>query len=936
MKPLFRLLLALSFVLFSSCGWNTSKEKYHWVESFEGVRLWVPERIGEMYSWDGPVWSGVANGQGELTTYNRDGEIISTDVVDVFYGAVNSKGVSNAPDGKFVGDVDKREMTGYGVLVKKNEVYIGNFRAGAPEGKLDWYENGKLRYSGNWVKGDIEGDGTLYYPDGSESSGIWLKNNLVTKMVDYADNYGEYHGYIENGKPSIRGTKKYYDGAMYSGEWKNGLFDGEGTFVKDGITMVGTWRAGKPHGKMLQISASGESVSGNWSDGNISGSSRIEMGNGDVYVGDMLDGKFDGRGCYSFASGERYTGTFKEGLQDGEGTYASKKYKYSGHWEEGWINGEGEMRFANGDWYKGNFVENEMYGVGEYHFKKTGDKYVGEFVDGQINGLGTLYMGDGCVYEGEFESGRIKGDGTLYCVIDGDTVAITAYWDGTTNFPKMVSMMFSNGDLYEGPMVNGKPTEEGVWSHVRSGKFMQAIENANEFYKLHKETISKAVMVAGIALAVVSITVATAGVGAPATIAAIGELAGNAGTIIASLDAGANVASMAIDGDIKEAGKVGLKNVAVDVAIGVVSSKGGGIVKAVLKSKQARKEAVKLSETAVDIAKSKAKKTSQNAVKNALKSAGKTVVKSAIKISKTEPFQKVVKVVSDGAGGLKKKMGDAKTAAFEKIRETKLDKKLTKKAEKKAIKQAERQAKQMEKKLSKMVGKKLAKRIAKLEKTVLNKNLGAQERLNALEELRLEMEKLKKTNSNVNEKVFRSFDSKTQKALDKLNDATWQSTPKSGGRWSGERGTSSFELDPSSSHYQKCKEAGQTKCNYDKSGRPDFGPATEPNSVVDCSDLYDQYSSAQLRQRGGGNNLQDVAQERMAKQMEDQIRDWWKKEHPGEAFDLNDAFYKYRDSKNLVPHEDIDGTIRLVNRDVHKAFTHSGGISRINIIKDIL
>lgn len=912
------------------------KTKYHWVESFEGVKLWVPETVGVLYSWDGPRWSGVANGDGKLTTYNSSGSIIGTEQITAFYGAVDAKGVSRTPDGKYVGGTANRKMTGFGVLVKENEVFVGMFSSGTPNGKLDWYEKGQLRYSGNWVNGYFDGDGTLHKPDGSESVGIWSKNTLVTKMVDYADNYGEYHGYIENGKPSIRGTKRYYDGAVYSGEWKNGLFDGEGTFTKGGTTMTGTWRAGKPQGNMRQVSSSGQTFSGSWNNGKMEGSARIEFGNGDVYVGGMSDGLFEGKGCYTYASGEKYTGDFLAGYQDGEGVYESKKYKYSGHWEEGWINGEGEMRFANGDWYKGNFVENEMYGVGEYRFKKTGDRYVGEFVDGQINGLGTLYMGDGNVYEGEFEDGKIKGDGTLYCVIDGDTVAITAYWDGTTNFPKVVSMMFTNGDLYEGPIVNGQPTADGVWSQVKSGKFFSGLEKANEFYKLHKETISKAVLITGIVLSAVAITVATCGAGTPATIVAIGEFAGTANTIMASADAIASVSSKAVDGDLKGAGVDVAKEVGVDVAIAIAPKVGKGLVRAALKSKAARKEAVKLSESAVDIVKAKTKKTAKDAVKKAVKNAGRTVAKSAIKISKTEPFQKVVKVVSDGAGGLKKKMSSAKTAAFDKIRETKLDKKLTKKAEKKAIKQAERQAKQMEKKLSKMVGKKLAKRIAKLEKTVLNKNLGAQERLNALEELRLEMEKLKKTNPNVNEMVFRSFDSKTQKALDKLNDATWQSTPKSGGRWSGERGTSSFELDPSSSHYQKCKEAGQTKCNYDKSGRPDFGPATEPNSVVDCSDLYDQYSSAQLRQRGGGNNLQDVAQERMAKQMEDQIRDWWKKEHPGETFDLNDAFYKYRDSKNLVPHEDIDGTIRLVNRDVHKAFTHSGGISRINIIKDIL
>ena len=60
------------------------------------------------------------------------------------------------------------------------------------------------------------------------------------------------------------------------------------------------------------------------------------------------------------------------------------------------------------------------------------------------------------------------------------------------------------------------------------------------------------------------------------------------------------------------------------------------------------------------------------------KKTGKTIAKSAIKISKTKPYKKIVKVVSNGAGGVKKIYSDAKTAAFDKIKKTKLDKKLTK------------------------------------------------------------------------------------------------------------------------------------------------------------------------------------------------------------------------------------------------------------------
>lgn len=44
-------------------------------------------------------------------------------------------------------------------------------------------------------------------------------------------------------------------------------------------------------------------------------------------------------------------------------------------------------------------------------------------------------------------------------------------WSADGSFPKVVSILFANGDLYEGPLQNGMPTDKGTWT---SGKERQA------------------------------------------------------------------------------------------------------------------------------------------------------------------------------------------------------------------------------------------------------------------------------------------------------------------------------------------------------------------------------------------------------------------------------------------------------------------------------
>ncbi len=206
-----------------------------------------------------------------------------------------------------------------------------------------------------------------------------------------------------------------------------------------------------------------------------------------------------------------------------------------------------------------------------------------------------------------------------------------------------------------------------------------------------------------------------------------------------------------------------------------------------------------------------------------------------------------------------------------------------------------------------------------------------------LEKLRLHLESTKESDPDLNEKCYQALRPNTQKALDKFNEF-YGTAPKNstGGHWTGDRANSTYILSKQNTYYNECKQCGMQECTYNNSFEPDFTKATHPNSVVEVSDLYEKYTSNELSKRGGGKtSFQEVAQNRMAQNLDSELRSWWRQNHKNELYDQYKAFYEWRDAHNLVPHEDANcKTMRLVNRSVHKAFTHAGGISHAIAIKD--
>lgn len=221
----------------------------------------------------------------------------------------------------------------------------------------------------------------------------------------------------------------------------------------------------------------------------------------------------------------------------------------------------------------------------------------------------------------------------------------------------------------------------------------------------------------------------------------------------------------------------------------------------------------------------------------------------------------------------------------------------------------------------------------RLESMLRSTEYGIASKNDILEQLREHLAKTFYTDRELNERCYQTLQVNTQKALDKFNSFVGE-TPKNG-TWTGERGQSLFKLSQLNIHYAKCKSLGFIACKY-TSFEPDFTPVTWPKSVVDISDLYTIYSCAELEKRGGTkSSFQYRAQMRIAKRIDPELREWWKKNQKQEEYDQEAAFWAWRNANDLLPHEDANcRTLRLVKRSAHMAFTHAGGIAHAKVIKD--
>lgn len=162
---------------------------------------------------------------------------------------------------------------------------------------------------------------------------------------------------------------EYPNKDTYSGDFKNGLKEGSGTYTfNNGDKYIGQFKNNLQHGI-----------------------GKTEYAKGGKYNGRYENGTRHGEGVYVYANGDIYSGSWKNGKKHGKGTYIVNNCKLEGNnymkVAGEWINGditEGKWIFPNKTYYEGIFEKNMPKNKGKWVFA-NGDNVLGRYFHSQAN-----------------------------------------------------------------------------------------------------------------------------------------------------------------------------------------------------------------------------------------------------------------------------------------------------------------------------------------------------------------------------------------------------------------------------------------------------------------------------------------------------------------------------------------------------------------------
>ena len=131
-------------------------------------------------------------------------------------------------------------------------------------------------YDGEWLNGNLNGLGTLYYDNGALLEGI------------FKDGIMDCH----------KALFIFPDGSFYKGSIKGEQANGHGVLKAKGMVYEGKWKNNKPHGRGEEISLTKKTVyRGEFRDGERHGNGRLVDEDGVVYDGVFLHNKFSHNAC---------------------------------------------------------------------------------------------------------------------------------------------------------------------------------------------------------------------------------------------------------------------------------------------------------------------------------------------------------------------------------------------------------------------------------------------------------------------------------------------------------------------------------------------------------------------------------------------------------------------------------------------------------------
>lgn len=400
----------------------------------------------------------------------------------------NGEGTFRYPDGRrYSGTFQQGQPAGEGALYHPNgERYLGQFTHGVPHGAgVYWYPNGSFR-KGYWRNGQLvrgEDHPANWQDRGTTKAGC-VAGDCFNGTGTYLTPGGAiYVGQFMNGEIHGQGICTYADGSRYEGQWKHRYPEGYGTKNwTDGRQFSGQWRRGQPvqeNGVFQQKNQPFTALDGGFvsQSGCIKGNCQNGQGtyayaDGSRYEGQFLAGQPHGQGVFNYPNGDYYRGQFAYGLPHGQGrrVYASGKVQQGSWLEGGYVaprpagqekgclsgdctNGYGSYRFQKGDYYEGSFQNGKPHGHGMVQYQ-NGDRYEGEMEVGAFAGYGTFYQKNGSIFEGRWSAGNYLGNTRTNTSSPNQATAIPpqaktwALIIGVSSYRHMPALRFPDDDAY--------------------------------------------------------------------------------------------------------------------------------------------------------------------------------------------------------------------------------------------------------------------------------------------------------------------------------------------------------------------------------------------------------------------------------------------------------------------------------------------------------
>jgi hypothetical protein len=254
--------------------------------------------------------------------------------------------------------------------------------------------NERIKWSGGCKNGYAEGHGTLEWFEGDTAT-FRFEGSMVAGMSDgigsytFLENGASYSGGFKAGKRHGQGTLTLPSGQVQQGRFENDELVGEVEVTGPGMfRYVGGWLNGRPHGIGWERHQDGA-----------------------IYEGEFRAGLAEGQGTVTLINGQTISGHFEKGDVVGVARLVGPgRYRYQGGLLHGRPHGEGDVVYTDGVTYKGTFRNGLRDGVGFASYP-DGSKFNGTWIADKSEGRGTLTHANGSVYEGEVSDGLPYGMG---------------------------------------------------------------------------------------------------------------------------------------------------------------------------------------------------------------------------------------------------------------------------------------------------------------------------------------------------------------------------------------------------------------------------------------------------------------------------------------------------------------------------------------------